>query len=95
MPQNKPVALYWLGLSDIETSDRRSRREGVLQLLRLPALYGNKFPELAGAGLYHSMIALDQLDDPRGSVAVRRELLVRYGQTVHAAKVKRASSGSK
>ncbi len=88
LPQNRPAAIYWLGRSSIASSDERIRREGVLQLLQLPAVYGKSHPELAGAGLYEAMRTLDALDDAKASVAVRKELLIRYAHTIHAAKVK-------
>jgi hypothetical protein len=87
-PQNRPVALYWLGVSKIARKEEAARREGVLELLHLPALYGKAYPELAGAGLYRAMKTLVELDDAKGASAVRKELLVRYTQTIHAAKAK-------
>ncbi len=92
LPQNRPPALYWLALAKLKSTDERTRQEGVLRLLHLPAVYGKTNPELAGAGLFQAMRALEQLGDVKGSVAVRNELLVRYAHTVHAAKVK-AESG--
>lgn len=88
LSQNRPAAVYWLGMLKVQANDPQVRRDGVLEFLRLPALYGKQFPELAGAGLYQAMLTLDELKDVKGSVAVRRELLVRYSQTVHAAKLK-------
>jgi hypothetical protein len=88
---NQPAALYWLGMSKTARQEAPTRREGVLHLLYLPALYGKEQPELAGAGLFHAMVALDKLGDPRGSMAVRKELLLRYAHTVHAARVQAAA----
>ena len=85
--ENKPAALYWLGLSKTANQDEQVRREGTLHLLCLTALYGEAQPELAGAGLYHAMVALDKSNDARGSMTVRKELLLRYAHTVHAARV--------
>ena len=87
-PQTKPAAVYWLGMSKIGDDNEKDRLEGVLQLIHLPATYGKRNPELAGAGLYQAMIALDKLDDAKGSIALRKELMIRYAHTVHAAKVK-------
>lgn len=87
-PQNQPIGLYWLGLSKVGRKEEPARREGVLLLLNLPALYGRSHPELAGAGLYQAMHALEAMSDTKGSNAVRKELLARYAHTVHAAKVK-------
>jgi hypothetical protein len=85
---HKPAALYWLGLSKIASRDEHVRREGTLHLLCLPALYGETQPELAGAGLYQAMVALDKSKDAKGSMTVRKELLLRYAQTFHAARVR-------
>ena len=87
----KPALIYWLGLSKIASDDARTREAGVLQLCYLPAIYGKDYEELAGAGLYESMVALDKLNDTKGSIAVRKELLVRYAHTVHGSKVKSES----
>ena len=86
--QTKPAAIYWLGMSKIKAENKSDRLEGVLKLIQLPAIYGKSNPELAGAGLYQAMLALDKLDDATGSIALRKELMIRYAHTVHAAKVK-------
>jgi hypothetical protein len=88
LSQNRPLALYWLGMAKTADTSRQARLEGVLQLLHLPAIYGKQYPELAGAALYQAMQTLAELNDAKGSVALRKELLVRYANTVHAAKVK-------
>jgi len=90
-PPNKPLAIYWLGMAKLAQKDEHIRRQGVLLMLNLPALYGEKQPELAAAGLYQSMNALGELKDLQGSVSVRKELLVRYGHTVHAGKTKQGN----
>ncbi len=87
-PTNKPLAVYWLGMSRQQSDDERVRREGILQLLHLPAIHGKQFPELAAAGLYQAMQAFAAVNDEDSRAAVRRELLDQYGQTYHAAKVK-------
>ena len=95
LPQNQAVAHYWLGLAKTKQAKKETRLEGVLQLLRIPALYGKQSPELAGAGLYHAMNTLKSLEDVKGSLAVRRELQIRYAHTTHAAKLAAASATSK
>jgi hypothetical protein len=87
-PASQPLALYWLGKSRLLSSDADERARGVLFLLRIPALFGAEQPDLAGAALYEAMQALAELQDARGSVSVRNELLVRYGQTWHAARAR-------
>jgi len=87
-PENKPLAVYWLGMAKLGADHQRTRYKGVLQLLRLPALYGKSHPDLAGAGLAQTMQTLEQLGDRAGTRAVRKELMIRYGQTWHAARIR-------
>ncbi|MFW6171156.1 MAG: hypothetical protein ACODAD_11745 [Planctomycetota bacterium] len=88
----KPLALYWLGQARLAESDSESEsdswRAGVLDLLRIPALFGEQSPELAAAGLCLAMRTLAKTGDMTGSIAIRRELLDRYGQTWHAERVR-------
>ena len=88
---SRPLALYWLGRASLRSSDVNVRRQGLLYLLRIPAQYGNEHADLAAAALYYSVNALAEMKDTRGSVAVRRELLERYGHTYFAG---RLSAGS-
>lgn len=83
--ETQPLALYWLGRAKLIDSNRQVREEGLLNLLKVVAVFGDKQPELAAAGLYEAMQVLARDGDSKGSIAVRRELLDRYGQTWHAA----------
>ena len=87
-PQTRPAALFWLGMWKTQSPDRSKQLEGVLHLSHLPALFGDEHPELAAAGLYHSMKTLDRMKDYKGSFALRRELLVRYAHTLFADRAK-------
>ena len=84
LPSNRPLAKYWLGMAKVADDDVVQQREGVLDLLHLPAVYGDLSPALAAAGLYQAMQTLQALGDLRGSIALRGELLSKYGQTYHA-----------
>ena len=64
------------------------QRDGVLQLLHLPAIYGKQSPELAAAALYQTMKAFDKWQDESATSAIRRELLGQYGQTYHGTEIK-------
>lgn len=86
-PANRQLAQYWLGMAKVSREDASAQREGVLDLLHLPALYGEQSPALAAAGLYQAMQSLEALDDLRGSIALRSELLTKYGQTWHGQRV--------
>jgi hypothetical protein len=90
-PGNRPLALYWLGLADLNQADREQSQRGMLQLLRIPAMHGQEAPELAAAALFRVMERLSLERDPRPSIAVRRELLDRFGQTYFAARVRRGT----
>lgn len=83
-PANEPLALYWLAQAELADSDRAVQQQGVLHALALPAVHGERHPDLAAAGLYAAMQTLAALGDARGSIAVRGELLSTYPQTHHA-----------
>jgi hypothetical protein len=85
---NQPMAIFWLGRAKIASPSVESRSEGLLHLMRIAALYGAQYSELAGAALYYSWQTLTDMQDARGSVAVRRELLDRYGHTHFAAELR-------
>ena len=84
----KPAAIYWLGIAALQGDDEPTRLDGILDLLSLAAIHGESDPELAAAGLYQAMQALDKLKDSSGSAAVRNELLRNYAGTTHAAKAR-------
>jgi len=86
--QDRPLALYWLGLARLTGGNAGNRQEGLLNLLEIPALFADQQPELAAAGLYEAMREMARAGDAKGGIAVRRELLDRYGQTWHAAKTR-------
>ncbi|MCP3696612.1 MAG: hypothetical protein GY917_30735 [Planctomycetaceae bacterium] len=53
----------------------------MLRLLYLPALYGTESPELAGAGLYHSMETMNELKQTKAAQSLRKELMTAFGHT--------------
>jgi len=87
-PAHKPLALYWLGMSKMMQAANGSREAGLLDLLRIPANHGEAHPVLAAAALFKTMNTLRESGDALGSVAVRNELLLRYGQTHFADQAK-------
>ena len=93
-PENQPLAWYWLGLSKLRDPSLDAQQEGMLQLVRIPAIVGRQQPELAGAALYHIMESLAAQGNASQSVAVRRELLERYGQTYYAMQVRGTPPGA-
>jgi hypothetical protein len=80
----RPAALYWLGMAKRSAADEATVRDGLLDLLTLPAEYASRDRELAAAGLYQAAVALDKLKDGRGAAACRQELARQYGGTYHA-----------
>lgn len=84
---NKPLAIYWLGIAQLLSDREQVQREGVLQLLHLPAIYGKQSPELAAAALYRTMRVFNTWQDDPAQSAIRRELLGQYGQTYYGAKI--------
>ena len=87
-PGNKPLAVYWLGTAKLLSDQEQVQRDGVLQLLHLPAIYGKQSPELAAAALYRTMKAFDSWQDESATSAIRRELLGQYGQTYYGSEIK-------
>jgi hypothetical protein len=90
----RPAALYWLGLAQVASSDEATIRDGLLDLLSLPA-EEPRDRELAAAGLYQAAIALDKLKDGRGAASLRQELARQYGGTFHAKQLAAARSTGK
>ena len=89
---HRPLALYWLGMSKLGRDAAGSHEAGLLELLRIPATYGQEHPDLAAAALFRTMHVLRKSGDALSSAAVRNELLLRYGQTSFANQVQ--SQGS-
>jgi hypothetical protein len=89
---NRPLVLYCLGMAKLAGDDAVVQRDGILQLLHLPALYSRQAPDLAAAALYHSMRVFAAWDDADAQLALRRELIEQYSQTYHAAKLMAAET---
>ena len=89
-----PLALYWVGRDMLRSDQDETRRQGLLNLLRIPALHGTSQPDLAAAALYESMRALEETKDVSGSVTVRRELLAEYANSYHARLVSKSEASS-
>lgn len=89
---NLPLGLYWVGRHQLGSKELETRQHGLLNLLRVPAVYGDHQPELAAAALLIAMQALADMKDVRGSVALRGELLAEYGGTYSAKQLKREST---
>lgn len=90
----KPLAMYWLGRDLLQSEDVETQQQGLLRLLRIPALHGESQPDLAAGALFESMQALNRVKDVRGSVTIRRELFARYSNTYHARQLKSVETKS-
>ncbi|MBM3999782.1 MAG: hypothetical protein FJ297_09640 [Planctomycetes bacterium] len=86
----RAAALYVSGRGAILRG--ADRRDAAIKLLRVPALYGTAYPELAAAALHDAMKGLSDLEDIPASVAVRNELLGQFGATHHARIVRREAT---
>ncbi|HEV3168030.1 MAG TPA: hypothetical protein VGZ22_28770 [Isosphaeraceae bacterium] len=86
MESNRPFARFTLAQARLAIPDEGSKRDGVLDLLYLPAAHADQ-PELAAAALYLAQKTLDELHD-RGADALRAELLAKFPQTDFATRLK-------
>lgn len=86
---NLPLGLYWLGRHRLGSDDLETQQLGLLDLLRVPAVFGATQPDLAGASLLLAMQKLAEMKDVRGSVALRGALLAEYGGTYSAKQLNR------
>lgn len=91
---NVPLALYWLGRDKLGADDASVQQQGMLDLLRIVAVYGDRRPEVSGAALVHAMDQLSARKDVRGSVALRGELLSKFGGTFAAKKISQQSKAT-
>lgn len=84
----KPVGWYTIGNAQLKSSDLSQQQQGILNLLRLPAIYHQSNPEVAAAGVYQAMKAFQSQDRLTDSIALRKQLLTKFGATQHADRVK-------
>ena len=93
LPRNRALALYWLGVAELDyaqsrpQTDRRRWEAATLMLLRIPAEYG-QFHELAAAGLFQAHGGLVGIEDATGQAILARELLTSFPTTYHARKMR-------
>jgi hypothetical protein len=80
-PTVRPAALYWVGRSRLLSSDDSIVRDGLLDLLSIPAEYPQVDAELAAAALYLAADQLDKVKDDEGAAAIRQEISRQYGHT--------------
>jgi hypothetical protein len=70
-----------VGRSLLREADSENRRQGVVQLLHAPARFVRVSPAIAGIALAEAAVGLHDLGDEAGAVALKGELLDRFGRT--------------
>jgi hypothetical protein len=90
-PACQPAASLLLGRLDVKSDNDDRIRDGLLELLSLPAAHGDELRELSAAALYESAQALDKLKEDSGAAAVRGELFGRFRGTRFASQTSRVS----
>lgn len=83
----RPLARYCLGQARVASAQVDERRDGVIDLLHVPALHGETQPDLSAAALDLAARTLDVLSDPEAEL-LRKELLVRFPNAYHAARLR-------
>ncbi|MBI1249483.1 hypothetical protein GC197_16785 [bacterium] len=83
-PENQPVARYLLGIAGTRSQGFLMIENGILDLLYVPALYGNEYPELTAAALLETHTALLRVQQTAQATEIRQQLLLYYGGTQHA-----------
>ena len=58
--------------------------QSIMELLKIPALQGRRYPRLAAASLYQAAILAESLNWKREADSLRHELRVHYSRTFHA-----------
>ena len=77
---NRPLAYYWCGIHQAKTD----LDGGLLLLLRVPALYGERHPDLAAAAISAALKLVTSADQNQRASVLRRELLESFPDTFHA-----------
>ncbi|HMN39196.1 MAG TPA: hypothetical protein PKE29_00005, partial [Phycisphaerales bacterium] len=70
-----------VGRSLLREADAESRRRGVVELLHAPARFARVSPTVASIALAEAAVAMHELGDEPGAVALRAELLGRFPRT--------------
>jgi len=92
LPENRAIALYWLGQQLITQKETAQRQRGVLKLLNIPATYGSRYQELSAAALHDSMKTLAEIGDQLASQKLRDELRSNFAYTYYGRQQTTSSS---
>jgi hypothetical protein len=77
----RTAAIFVVGLADSQSEQEDRCKDGLLELLSIPAGHGQEQRGLAAAALYYAVAGLDKLKDAPGAAAVRSELMTRFAGT--------------
>ncbi len=78
------VILYYRGLAGLRMSEPAQQQEALLDLLKIPAVYGSEYPEIAAASIYLAIHAELLQDTPASIASLRHELIHKFPKTFHA-----------
>lgn len=87
LPASRPLARLVLGKAMIGSAEEAERRDGLIQLLHVPALFGEAQPELAAEALELSARTLAELGDAEADL-LGKELQRKYAGTVAAGRAR-------
>ena len=83
-PLQRALSLYWLGRQGLAEDAGAMHDAGLVDLIRVAAIFGDDYSGVAAQALYLVMEDLQKAGDAVGAVAVRREILERYGTSAAA-----------
>jgi hypothetical protein len=84
-PELQPFALYWIGQAELSSADENERNTAWLTLLRIPALHGERAPDVA-ATVLERLLASSQ-EDRALQLRIQRELIDKFPTSAAAKKL--------
>jgi hypothetical protein len=93
-PMQRSLALYWLGRMTLDDGSTIEQDTALVRLIRVAALFGGDYPDVASESLLLVMRHLQETGDAVGAVSVRREILERYRTTAAADQIQRKSGAA-
>ncbi len=73
-----------LGVDELSSEHRTMLSNAMIELLTIPALYENQYPELSAAALFQSARLAERLGRTRDVRILTNELVSRFPKTYHA-----------
>ncbi len=81
----QPFALYWIGQAELTSADETERNAAWLTLLRIPAVHGERAPDLAATVL--ERLQASNQEDRALQLRIQRELIEKYPASAAAKKL--------